>query len=595
MEYKSVFEYIGSQKEVWKTQRIPLTTAKDWNMSEHIERCTAVANAWFFTGQNDGLRPYNDIVTPIINVAFRTEGFDVKDIVPFVDDISENYKSFIVKKLHPKWARDNEIDTLIDDVVETSIIYDLVLLKKVPDTKPEVVDLKTIAFCDQTDIMAGPICLRHEYSVSDLLKFKGKWDDEAITKAIHYAQENKVNSIAGDQKTQTPSKYVEVFELRGYLPESWLGETNDPYKYTDQMQIVCFYTSEDGSKSGLTLYKGKDKPLSDNFKALKIDRIRSKGRACGRSIVESLFEPQVWSNYSGIKIKNLLDSAVTLFQTDSEEYANQRLSSIKDNTIIKHETGKPITRIDGSLQNLTAFQNYQTQQENNARIIGSASDPQLGTNPNSGTPFALQSLVVQQGQGIHEYRQGKIATFFADVLYPSWILPDFVEYVNTGTKFSEELSLDETQEIVEAIIQNEVQERILETVLETGVVPTEQDREQMLSVMKEDYMKKIGKRGFFEVIKGELEEIPMDVMVNIVGKQRNLAQDADKLTNIIREITRNPQIFAQIPGLSKLYNELLEASGMSAIDFSSITKAPQLQAPQEQIAQETPPEQVLQA
>jgi len=107
------------------------------------------------------LRPYDDIVTPIINVAFRSEGFDVKDIVPFVNDIKENYKSFIIKKRHPQWARENQIDTFIDDVVETSIIYDLVLVKNINQVRPEVVDLKTIAFCDQTDVMAGPICLRH--------------------------------------------------------------------------------------------------------------------------------------------------------------------------------------------------------------------------------------------------------------------------------------------------------------------------------------------------------------------------------------------------------------------------------------------------
>ncbi len=48
-----------------------------------------------------------------------------------------------------------------------------------------------------------------------------------------------------------------------------------------------------------------------NFKALKINRVHSKGRACGRSIVERLFEPQVWNNYSGIKIKEMLDSGMS--------------------------------------------------------------------------------------------------------------------------------------------------------------------------------------------------------------------------------------------------------------------------------------------
>ena len=70
---------------------------------------------------------------------------------------------------------------------------------------------------------------------------------------------------------------------------------------------------------------------------LKIDKVRSKGRACGRSIVERLFEPQVWANYSGLKIKELLDSAINVFITDSDELGNQKLSDLKSNTLLKQE------------------------------------------------------------------------------------------------------------------------------------------------------------------------------------------------------------------------------------------------------------------
>lgn len=569
---KTVFEYIENEKTAWKTTRVPLTGSKDWNMSEHIERCTNVANAWFHTGNNDGIRPYDDIVTPIINVAFRSEGFDVKDIVPFVNDAVNYYKSFIIKKYHPQWARKNQIDTFIDDVVETSIIYDLVLVKDINNTRPEVVDLKTIAFCDQTDIMAGPICLEHQYTVAELLSYKGKWNDEAIDLAISLASEEKTNPIANDQTTKTPSKYIKCYELRGLLPERWFDDTANEDSYINQMQIVCLYTDSEGNKQGITLYSGKDKPLSESFKALKIDRIRSKGRACGRSLVESLFEPQVWNNYSAIKLKKLLDSAITVFQTDSDEIANQKLSEIKDNTILKHEQGKPLTKVDGSLQNLAAFQSYQNKQEQSARTLGSASDPALGLNPVSGTPLGTVQNVIQQGQGIHEYRQGKIATFFADVLYPELILGYMVKDINNGVEFSEELTLDELSQIADSISNNTVESKIKKQILETGKVPTNEERDQMIALFKEEFMKG-GKRKFFKTLQKELKDIPIAVMVNIKGKQRYMAQNADKITNIITTILKNPEGFAQTPGLGKAFNELLEESGMSAINFNEISSA----------------------
>ena len=564
----SVYEYILAEESAYKTVKIPITSSVEWNMYDHIERCTNVANGWFHTGSNDSKtkRPYRDIVTPIKNVALRSEGFDVKDIVPYVNDINENHKSFLVKKYHPQWARKNELDTFIDELVESSVVYDLALIKNVNNTRPEVVKLQQIAFCDQTDIMSGPICLKHQYTPAQLVEFKGKWNDDKIDEAIVMSKAEKSSPNKG-QKAKTPGKYIEVYELVGNLPEYWLGEGGDMFKYTPQRHFVCYYTSQDGNKNGVTLYSGKDKSLSDSFKALVLNPIF--GRACGMSIIESLFDPQVWANYSEIKIKQMLDSIVTLFQTDSDELGDQKLTDLKLNTILKHESGKPITQVSSQLQNLPALTNYQISHENNARTIGSASDAQLGTNPVSGTPFALQNLVVQQGQGIHEYRQGKIATFVADVLYRDWILKYLVDEMSKGLKFSEELSLDELTEIADKISRNKSEDRIKEMVLK-GETVTNEDREALISTFKEQFMQ-TGQRGFFEVVEGELKEIPVDVFVNIKGKQKYMAQNADKITNIMREVMANPQAFAQIPGLGKVFNQLLEESGMNAIDFSKIT------------------------
>lgn len=571
MNEKNVFDYIIAEENNWATQRVPLTRSKDWNMKEHIERCTNVANGWFHQGKNDGMRPYDDIVTPIINVAFRSEGFDVKDIVPFVNDAQQSYKSFLVKKFHPQWARKNELDTFIDDVVETSVIYDLVLVKDINGVRPEVVDLKTLAFCDQTNIMAGPICIKHDYTPAEMTEFRGKWNSDKIDEAIMMAQAEKEISIAGNRVIKTPNKYIEVYELRGDLPESWIKEDGDPFVYTPQVHIVCYYTTVSGEKNGITLYKGKDKPLGKVFKSLKIDRIRSKGRACGRSIVETLFEPQVWNNYSAIKIKAMLDSALNVIISDSEELGNQKLSELKAGTILKQAKGDSTQMLSAPLQNLTAFTNYQQKQETSARVLGSASEGSLGINPSSGTPFALQNLVVQQGQGTHEYRQGKIATFFADILYRDWFLKYLVDEMNNGIKFSEELTLDEMMEIGEMIARNAAEQSIKEKILE-GKVVQPGEKEGLIEFYKEEF-KRNGSRKFFETMKGELESIPVSVMVNIKGKQRYMAQNADKITNIIREVIRNPQAFTQVPGIGKAFNQLIEESGLSPIDFSGMITA----------------------
>jgi len=578
LDQKDVFSYITTESNNWKTVPIPITNSKEWLMYEHIQRCKNVSNGWFHSGKNDGNRPYNDIVTPIINVAFRSEGFDVKDIVPYVNDAQNFYKSFLIKKYHPQWARKNELDTFIDEVVETSIIYDLVLIKDIKNVKPEVVDLTTLAFCDQTDVLAGPICIRHQYTTAELIGMKGKWNADMIDFAIRESAQEKKVGIANDEPAKTPGKYIEVFELRGNLPDSWL-ENGVHGEYSDQMHIVAYYHDKDGNKSGITLYSGKDKPLTQVFKALKIDQVRSKGRACGKSIVESLFEPQVWNNYAGIKIKELMDSAINVLITDSEELGNQNLKDLKPNTIVKQEKGANTQRLDGTLQNLQAFQGYQVVQQNSARELGSASDLALGNTPSSGTPLGTTEIVHVEGEGIHVYRQGKIATFFADVLYRDLILGYLVKDMNGGKKFSEELTYEELEEISEVIVGNQVENEIKNLILD-GKDVDETTRVE-LTKLKKEVFRKGGSRRFFEVLKGELDDLPMDVYVNIKGKQRNMAAEADKITNVIRAIIENPQAFSQIPGIGKAFNELLENSGMSAIDFSRVT-TPIAQQEQEQ-------------
>ncbi len=574
---RDVFDYITTEENNWKTARVPITRSKDWNMSEHIERCTAVAGGFFYTGKNDGERPYDDIVTPIINVAMRSEGFDVKDIIPFVNDKNNYHLSFFIKKFHPQWARENNLDEFIDDLVETSVIYDLALIKNINEARPEVIDLKTLAFCDQTDVMAGPICIKHQYTPSEMVENKGKWIDEEIDKAIALATEEIEVSIAGNQKVKMPGKYIEVYELKGNLPERWIKKDGEKNVYIPQMHLVCYYTDKDGKKQGIVLYKGKDKPLSDNFKALKIDRIRSRGRACGRSVVETLFEPQVWTNYSGIKIKKLLDSAINVFVSDSEELTTQKLTDLENNQVIKQEKGAKTQRLDGSLQNLQAFVQHKDKLEDSARVMGSANDPQLGKNPASGTPFALQRLLVSQGQGFHEYRQGKVASFVANVLYRDWILQYIVDEMNGGKEFSEELTLDEMQEVAESVATNQTRTEMLQMKADKKPI-TEETKLGLMEKNKEGFMKG-GNRKFFKLLAGELKKLPVEVFINIKSKQQDMAMVADKLTNILREVMVNPQIFAQNPGIAKVFNELLENSGFSPINFTQITESQQSNKP----------------
>ncbi len=79
-----------------------------------------------------------------------------------------------------------------------------------------------------------------------------------------------------------------------------------------------------------------------------------------------------------------------------------------------------------------------------------------------------------------------------------------------------------------------------------------------------------------KLIAGEMKKAPISVKINIAGKQRDLSGMTDKLVNIVRQVLAAPQMLEN-PQLSKIFNQILEYSGISPIDFSTF-KAP-VQAP----------------
>lgn len=592
---QSVFDYILSEESSYQTLGVPIVDQWDFRMHQHIQLSTLYKYGQLSTGKTDD-KPVKNIVKPVLNVARRSEGFDVKDIEPYVNDQDNHFKSFLVRKFHDKWARKWGIDTVIDESMDSFIDYGLTLVKDVNETRPEAVPLQRIAFCDQTDILSGPICEKHMYSVDALIDMKGKWESDAIDEAISLAEEEKTNSQANNRDQKTPGRYIEVYELHGVLPKAWLNDDEEDQvsendsPFVRQAQYIVFpnKTTKD-NKQGIVLWKGKEK--ESIYKAKKRDPIY--GRACGHGGVEELFEAQIWTNYNLIQQKDILDAVALMLVHTTDETFEQgaKTSGFAKNEIVTTKEGTTFEFKTPNGSNMQLFQNAVAEWENHARTTGSASDPQLGNSPSAGTPFALQELVVQQGQGIHEYRQGQLASFWGEI-YSDWVLKHLVKDMMKGDKWVEELSLDELQWVAEKVTTKAVNTKIKQMILD-GQEPTEDMRLAITKLFHEDFVKS-GNKKFMEIFKDEMRGLPIEVAINIKGKQKNLAGMTDKIVNIVRQVLANPQVL-QVKGLAKAFNEILEFSGLSQVDFSTVSEdlakiapaqpvqAPaQLQAPQQQ-------------
>lgn len=558
----NIYDLVEQEKTAYDKE-IELIDGWNWSMKKHLRRSFLYLNSQFEDeNTNRDLRPSKNIVLPILNIQYRTEGFDVKDIDIYVDNPDDYFKSMLIRKYHHKWALENSIDTFIDEMITSYVTYGGILARKTTEAKPEVIDLKNIAFCNQTSILDYPFAIEHTFSYAQLKKVNKKWGKTEYGATIDIDGLIALTKKAGDEE-------IKVYEVHGLMPKKWLGESEEG-EYMDedtedvnQVQIISFYKKEEGSKQGVTLFRMEEPELP--FKFLSRDRV--EGRALGRGGVEELFESQVWTNWDEIKITEMLDSASKTihWSDDNSLKAKNNISNLENGQILHLTEGKKIQQLDTFPRNLNIFNDSVERWQNHAQIVGAASEGMLGETPSSGTPFKLYEAQQMEAKSMHRYRQGQLAVFM-DEIYRDWILPHLAKEIVKEQTFMQELSIDEMQEVVDKVVTKKTNK------FKIGMILALQDVDDTLVEMyktkvKEEIVKK-GNKQFFQILKDEMKDISLSVMTNIAGKQKNLALLTDKLVNVLRQYIATPQI-RQDPEMTKLLNMILESSGLAPMTMST--------------------------
>ena len=580
----TIFDYIKTQEAMYK-RPIPINGKWDWSMHDHIELSELYKNSQLSTGKSD-FKPVKNITRPILNLQYRTEDIDVKDVQIYVDDSDKYYLSFLIKKYHDDvFVVENDLDTFFDELNESRIDFGGGLSKKLNKACPEVVPLQSIVFCDQTDILSGPIGIKHYYSPDQLLEMADKgWGkksngatvtvDDVIALSREEKKDDKNGTIA-----QTPGRYIEVYEVHGNFPKSYADPYNASEKYETRLFIVAFYQSESSKeRNGVILYTALEPESPFDF----IKRDAVFGRALGFGGAEELFEPQVWVNYDMIRMQEMLDAAskTILKTTDPTVATRNKIKDMDNLDILELQEGRDISQVDTFPRNLRLFEKSISEWEAHAQQMGAANDSIMGEPPTAGTPFKLQELVTAESRGLHDFRRGKFAKHLEEI-YKKRIIPHIQKEIVKGAKFLSELSLEELQYVSEALVTNEAAHMVKEKIL-NGEMIVPNEIEQHKQMVRNEFKKK-GTKHFIEILKGEFKNTPLSVKVNIAGKTKNLALATDKITNIFRFAFSNPQGFMQtmqIPGMGKSFNQILEFAGLSPVDFSGIDQMALSQAQQ---------------
>ena len=595
----SIFDFIKQQENAFETDEVQIGENWHWNMRKHIQLIFHLKNGVFYTGENNWMRAFKNIMEPILNLAYWTEDLEVKDVVFFIESQSDRVLSFLLKKYHDEvYTREHDLDTLFDEITESDIDYGGVLVQKGKE-RPEVLQLNSVAFCDQTDILGGVIGFKFNFSPAKLREMsKVGWGNESngatisIEDLITLATSEKSPIGTMNEKTnQVPGKTIELYIVRGNMPEGYLKDNDDMEYYCNQVQVVAFYTDKDSTRVGVTLYRKKDEGENIKFHTSK----KVYQRALGRGVGETLLHPQIWTNFLTIHKTSMLEagSKVPLYTDDPSYTQRNKIQDMDNLEVTTIEDGKRIYQVPTAAPaNIQLFDNDINEWYVHAQSAGAANDPLMGVEGKSGTTFKGQERSVAQGRGSHDRRRGQRAKFIEEI-YRDWIIPDMIREITKGKKFLATLSTEELGWVSEQVAENQTNERIKDLILENKQDVTPEMQATFKDLFKKDFLKK-GNKQLFEIIEGEFADMEVKMGISIANKQKNLADLSDKVLSIFQFIFQNPAGFQQamqIPALAKSFENILEFSGMSIGDFSSLIKPIPPQAlPEQPVSppQETP-------
>lgn len=588
--YSDIFQYITRQEAAYQ-KPIPLNS-KTWGMQAHIARSVSHRDS-DIVGKHDindlsDFTPIKNITRPILNLEYRTEDIDVKDVDLYVNDKDKYHLSFLIKKYHDDvYTQEHDLDTFFDELNQSRIDFGAGLSKDLGSECPEVVPLQSIAFCDQTDLLSGPIGIKHYYSPDQLLAMeKVGWGNKAngatasLKDLIALSREQKQDK-KDDMVSDTPGRYIEVYEVHGNLPKKFADSQDDSNEYETRLFIVAFYQKKNSmEKFGITLYSAPEQ--TSPFKLIKRDPVF--GRALGFGGAEELFDSQIWVNYDMIRKQDMLDAASkTILKAsgvDSSSIANKNKVRDMDNLQVIDVGQGDLAQVDTFPRNIRLFDASVMEWETHAKNIGAAQDPIQGIEPTAGTPFASLQAQIQQGMGLHDYRRGIFAKHLEEI-YIDWIIPHIQKKICQGTTFLSELSLEELQYVGDCLVRNEANKFITERILNGEVVAPEEVDAYKQQVREE--FKRKGNKHFIEILKNEFKDVPIGVKVSIAGKSKNLGKATDAIVNILRFVVSTNSPALGFAGTWELINQVIEQSGLNPVDFSGLAegfKSLSQQAPQ---------------
>jgi hypothetical protein len=601
---ESIYKFVAKQRDSYRSDTIEITEGYDFSQYETLRTIELYDNDRFLSGNKDSLdreKPFFNIVSFRKNVATRATDLDTKDVQIQSDRITKTSyaETFLLNLKSRNWMKLAGFATFLNRMGATRCKYGGVLVKKTEGNGELGIHVVAWlnAITDQVDIRNGVKIERHYYTPAQLkTEVPKNWQN--IDDAIETAKKARTSqaAISAPNQNKTPGNTIEVWEVHGVLPTRFLAGTNEAYpessgsdtEYERQMHVVVLDGTDKDKVEGVTLYAGIED--EDPYKYLPYEEV--DGRGLGKGVIESLFEAQVWTNYSEKQKKDMLDlAAKIIFQTTDQNIAAQNvLTDLENGQIVTLTADKTLNRVDNSASSFAQFQALAADWDKQAERVSSTFNAITGETMPSGTPYRQTAILNQEAGSLFEYRREEAGIFVREI-FMDWVLPFLVKQIKKDKDLTATLEPEELELVSEAVANHEADKFAKDRILK-GESITPEEKQAVHSAVREASMqlRRRSFKGFDKLFTDWMGTV--DVITT--GEQKNKAAMLETISNIIKFVTSmqlpdGRNLALEDGPMRNLFLQLMELAGVSPLLLTKMQTQPQAPAPVQQPRQTTPP------
>lgn len=583
MNENSVCALVREKEASYVHGTTTLSKYVEHSMFETIERIDAYLNSKHISGDTDSKgrdKPFFNIVTAAVNIWYRATDIDRKDIRIKASSVHDELKALIATVLLRNWMKQTAFGVFLNQWGRALSKYGSAVVKFVE--KKGVLHAQVVPWnrfiCDAVDFKNNPK-IERLYLTPSQLRQNETYDQDQVESLIANAQQ--VRKTMDEQSKDTLADYIELYEVHGELPLSYLTEDEKDEKvYRQQMHVISFQLNNKGGYNDYSLFKGKE--AKDPYMITHL--IEEDGRTLAIGAVESLFDAQWMTNHSVKTMKDTLDlSSKLIFQTaDANFIGRNALSAIETGDILVTRADAPLTQLNNAKQDITSLQAFASQWRILSQELTSTPDAVRGMTLPSGTPYALGTLLNQNASSLFELMTENKGLAIEEMLR-EFIIPNLKKKLNNKDEVSGILESHELTKIDAIYVPIAAAKRFNEAVKEAVLsndpanIPSPYQKDIAEQETRESFAP-LGATRYFTPDDAEklnwnevFKDFEWECEVEVTNESSDKQAVLTTLSSMLQTAVNNPELYKLIS------RKIMEETGVvSPIEIKTATVAPQL-------------------